>query len=318
MKNISLPFILTLIVCVTLSFFIGRWSVSTNNITDAVKPTKELAEKANEEKKEGTIAINEPKVEQPEEEKKDTLTDENPIEDNSASDDNNTQSTPVQPIATRTITPQPSSKIELERVKMGISDEKIAKILSSVAQNLENKKLVYSSKLFQDCSGIFHQMKDSLQSRLPALAESLGKYQYPSSKNVRNTRQIADWYYKNNNLLIVQDAMTARNSIRPGAVMFYGKSNKTYKNITIDMLTDRDNNYTSNGAIMHIAVVTSVTTDAEGNVVDYTIMHGRNPNNHASRTGSKAVQSTRTKGLPPFGNWSQQLVAIANIATPNS
>lgn len=205
----------------------------------------------------------------------------------------------------------------LKRVNMGISDKKIGEILSTIAKNLEDKRLAYRSDLMQDCSGIFHQMKDSLQKRLPALAEGI-EYQYPSSQNVRNTRQIADWFYKNNNLLIVQDAVVSKNSIRPGSVMFYGKSNKTFKNIDIDLLTDRANNYTSNGAIMHIAVVTAITTDAEGNVVDYTIMHGRNPRNHASRTGSKEVQSTRTPGLPPFGNWSQQLVAIANIATPKA
>ena len=208
---------------------------------------------------------------------------------------------------------KPISRNKLERTKMGISDKKIGEILTTVAENLEAKKLEYRSDLLQDCSGIFHQMKDSLQQRLPALGGA--EYQYPSSKNVRNTRQIADWFYKNNNLLIVEDAVASRNSIRPGSVMFYGKSNKTFTNIDIDMLTDRKNNYTPNGAIMHIAVVTAVTTDKEGNVVDYTIMHGRNPRRHASRTGSKEIQSTRTKGLPPFGNWSQQLVAIANIST---
>lgn len=82
------------------------------------------------------------------------------------------------------------------------------------------------------------------------------------------------------------------------------------------MLTDHSNNYTSNGAIMHVAVVTAVTTDEEGNVVDYTIMHGRNAEKHASRTGSKAVQSRNTENLPPFGNWSHQWVAVANIMTP--
>jgi len=211
---------------------------------------------------------------------------------------------------------KPISRNKLERTKMGISDKKIGEVLTSIAENLEAKRLVYDGSLMQDCSGIYHQMKDSLQSRLPALGGA--EYQYPSSKNVRNTRQIADWFYKNNNLLIVEDAVASKNSIRPGSVMFYGKSNKTFTGIDIDMLTDRDNNYTPNGAIMHIAVVTAVTTDKEGNVVDYTIMHGRNPKRHASRTGSKEVQSNNTKGLPPFGNWSQQLVAIANIATPKA
>lgn len=212
---------------------------------------------------------------------------------------------------------KPIAEGNLKRVNMGISDKKIGEILSAIAQNLEDKRLEYRSDLLQDCSGIYHQMKDSLQKRFPVLAEG-ATYQYPSSKSVRNTRQIADWFYKNNNLLIVQDAVASRNSIRPGSVMFYGKSNKTFKNIDIDMLTDRANNYTPNGAIMHIAVVTDVKTDAEGNVIEYTIMHGRNPRRHASRTGSKEEQSKRTKGLPPFGNWSQQLVAIANIATPKT
>ena len=43
--------------------------------------------------------------------------------------------------------------------------------------------------------------------------------------------------------------------------------------------------------------------DENQNVISYTIMHGRNKSVHASRSGSKAVQSLRTKGLPPFGNW---------------
>ena len=206
----------------------------------------------------------------------------------------------------------------LDRIKMGISDNKISTILSAVSENMEAKNLAYISSLMQDCSGIFHQLKDSLQSRLPALAQNGGGYQYPAPTEARSSRQIADWYYKKNNLLIVEDAVAARNSIRPGSVMFYGKSGKKFSNINIDMLTDRNNNYTSNGAIMHIAVVTAVTTDADGNVVDYTIMHGRNKKYPASRSGSKEVQSRNTPNLPPFGNWSQQLVAIANIATPSS
>lgn len=201
------------------------------------------------------------------------------------------------------------------RVNTGISDKKIGEVLSAIAKNLEDKTLEYRSDLLQDCSGIYHQMKDSLQSRLPALKEG-AEYQYPSSKTTRNTRQIADWFNKRGNLHIVQDPMASRNYIRPGSVMFYSKSGKKYTNIDIDMLTDRANNYTSNGAIMHIATVTNVKTDAEGNVLEYTIMHGRRPGRHAKRTGSKEVQSTNTPGLPKFGHWTQQWVAVANITTP--
>lgn len=213
-----------------------------------------------------------------------------------------------------TANPIPSEGVVLNRINTGISDRKIGEILSNIAENMEKKKLAYISSKAQDCSGIFHQLKDSLQNRLPTLAGG-SSYQYPEYKNIRSSRQIADWYHKNGNLLIVEDPMASRNSIRPGSVMFYGKPNKKFKNMTIESLTDKDNNYTSNGAIMHIAVVTNVRTDEDGNVLEYTIMHGRNKRVHASRSGSKEVQSTRTKGLPPFGNWSQQWVAVANIMT---
>ena len=204
---------------------------------------------------------------------------------------------------------------KIVRKKNQIDDYQMSLTLTLISESLEAKRLAYISSQMQDVSGIFHQIKDSLQTRLPALAEG-SKYKYPSVREARSSRQIAYWYHKNKNLLIVQDAMASRNSIRPGAVLFYGKSGQVYSNINIDMLTDRKNNYTSNGAIQHIAIVTAVTTDEKGNVIEYTIMHGRNRRVHASRSGSKEVQSVRTKGLPPFGNWNQQLVAIAYIATP--
>lgn len=206
------------------------------------------------------------------------------------------------------------SSTSLARVKMGISDKKIGEVLSAVSKVMEEKKLAYVSSMMQDCSGIFHQLKDSLQSRLPSLAAG-SQFQYPTPQVARSSRQIADWYHKNNNLLIVQDPIACKNSIRPGSVMFYGKANRVFKNIDIDMLTDRNNNYTSNGAIQHIAVVTAVTRDKDGNVIDYTIMHGRRPGKTAHRSGSKEVQS-RNKELPAFGHWSQQWVGIANMATP--
>jgi len=203
----------------------------------------------------------------------------------------------------------------LKRINTGISDDKISAVLEIISKNLEDKRLAYVSSLGQDCSGIFHQIKDSLQLYLPALSGK-GDYKYPVYKKDRSSRQVADWYWQNNNLLIVEDPIASKNSIRPGSVMFFGKPNQKYKNMTIEQLTDKNNNYTSNGAIMHVAIVTSVRLDENGNVVDYTMMHGRNPGIHASRSGSKEIQSTRTKGLPPFGNWSQQWVAVANIATP--
>ena len=204
---------------------------------------------------------------------------------------------------------------------MGISDDKISKVLSAISKNMERKKLAYVSSLSQDCSGIYHQIKDSLQVRLPALRES-ATYHYPKYNTDRSSRQIADWYHKNNNLLIVKDPMASRNSIRPGSVMFFGRSGEIFRDLTIEKLTDSKNNYTKNGAIQHVAVVTSIKKDKEGNVKEYTMMHARYPEGpHASRSGSKEVQSNSAKNKAkvapyPFGHWTQQWVGIANIATP--
>lgn len=206
-----------------------------------------------------------------------------------------------------------TNKKVLDRSIKGISDIKISTVLGTISTNLEAKRLSYDSKQLQDCSGIYHQLKDSIQSRIPVLAGA--EYIYPPVTSVRSSRQIADWYHTNNNLTIIENPVASRNSIRPGTVMFYGRPNKKYSNMTIEMLTDKSNNYTRNGAIMHIAVVTEVQTDENGDVINYTIMHGRNSRVHASRSGSKEVQSRNTKGLPAFGNWTQQWLAIANIAT---
>lgn len=305
MKSLTTSTILMLIASSLIFFFIGRYSVPMNNSSsaDSTADNKEMTSKGIDSNGDNP-ALNDEAAKKAAAEKADA-------DAKAAKKEEETKT--VAPIDKPR---NPVAVGELPRVKMGISDNKIGAVLTSISESLEAKRLAYVSSQMQDCSGIFHQLKDSIQQRLPSLAQEGGSFQYPSPSQIRSSRQIADWYYKNNNLLIVEDAMASRNSIRPGSVMFYGKSGKKFSDIDIDMLTDRKDNFTTNGAIQHIAVVTAVKTDDNGNVIEYTIMHGRNKRVHASRSGSKAVQSLRTKGLPPFGNWKQQLVAIANITTP--
>ena len=331
MKSLTTSTILMLVASSLIFFFIGRYSVSSSS-SDSVTTTSDkdlLTSKGIDSKDDKAIAVNSTptKVTTDEEKTEEVL----PSEDKEAAakaeaakveaDKAAKAAAAIEAAKNRRVEnassiDAPSSLVtstSLARVKMGISDKKIAEVLSSISKKMEDKKLAYVSSMMQDCSGIFHQLKDSLQTRLPSLAAG-SQYQYPTPQVARSSRQIADWYHKNNNLLIVQDPLASRNSIRPGAVMFYGKSNRIFKDIDIDMLTDRGNNYTSNGAIQHIAVVTAVSLDEDGNVVDYTIMHGRRPGKTAHRSGSKEVQS-RNKTLPAFGHWSQQWVGIANMAT---
>ncbi|MFK7770980.1 MAG: hypothetical protein AB8F94_02530 [Saprospiraceae bacterium] len=331
MKSLTTSTILMLIASSVIFFFVGRYTAtpSSTNSTEAVVATKDKVVTTskggtdivdpiavNDDTKNTTVEDGDVSAEDAAAEKVrlEEAAEKKAAEEKAAAEAELAKKRRVENATSIDARTTLVSSNTLARVKMGISDKKIAEVLSSVSKRMEQQKLAYVSSMMQDCSGIFHQLKDSLQSRLPSLAAG-GQYQYPTPQVARSSRQIADWYHKNNNLLIVQDPMASRNSIRPGAVMFFGKSNRTFKDIDIDMLTDRDNNYTSNGAIQHIAVVTAVTLDEDGNVVDYTMMHGRRPGKTAHRSGSKEVQS-RNKKLPAYGHWSQQWVGIANIATP--
>ncbi|MEM6397997.1 MAG: hypothetical protein AAF741_16725 [Bacteroidota bacterium] len=201
-----------------------------------------------------------------------------------------------------------------------VNEERLGIIIDLISQELEAQKLEYKSELGQDCSGIYHKIKDMVQRKMSVLGDDT-RFHYPTYTADRNSRQIADWYYRNNNLHIVQDANRDRNLITPGTVVFFGRTEEKYSNINIDLLSNpgvfvHDG---TKGKIMHIAVVTKVEKDDAGNVVKYDMMHGRNSRNFASRTtanydgpGSYAGQHAKF----PFGNWNQQLVALAHIETP--
>jgi hypothetical protein len=74
----------------------------------------------------------------------------------------------------------------------------------------------------------------------------------------------------------------------------------------------------TNGEIMHMAVGVEVVKDEDGNVVNYTVMHGRNKKYPASRSAGnhEGPGYERVFQKFPFGNWNQQWVAVAQIETP--
>ena len=201
-----------------------------------------------------------------------------------------------------------------------VNEERLGIILDLISQDLEAQKLEYLSELGQDCSGIYHKIKDLVQKKMSVLGDQT-KFHYPTYEGDRNSRQIADWYYRHDNLHIVQDANKDRNLITPGTVVFFGRTEEKYSNITIDMLTNPGKfvHDGTNGKIMHVAIVTKVEKDDAGNLIKYDMMHGRNSENFASRTtanydGPGGYGPTHAKF--PFGNWNQQLIALAHIETP--
>ncbi|MCB9297759.1 MAG: hypothetical protein H6559_32215 [Lewinellaceae bacterium] len=203
-----------------------------------------------------------------------------------------------------------------------VSEERLSVVLDNIAAELEAQNLEYRSDLGQDCSGIYHKIKDLIQKRIKDLGDK-SKYTYPVFTEDRNTRQIANWYHRHNNLYIVKDALADRNKIRPGSVMFFSRTDEKFNGPDIATLTNAEvfqhDAAAGKGKIYHVGVVTNVERDEQGNVVRYTLMHGRNSKYTASRTdGNWDGPGGYGKAFAkfPFGNWNQQWVAVANIETP--
>lgn len=210
---------------------------------------------------------------------------------------------PVEPV----ITEKPTSPIPVT-IDCISEDKDMSMILNLFSEKLEKDSIWYSSKRpeeLRDCSGIFFRVMNEIKT-------TCGNYQYPDPKKDRSSRMIARWYHDKGNLSLVHDPMKSRELIEPGAVLFFGKSNAKYNKITMDLLSNKK----GVGEISHMGVVTEVKKDEEGKVIGYVMMHGHRPGKIAHRTHYHGVEPPRLN-YPVLGNWNQQLVAIANIMTPD-
>lgn len=154
-----------------------------------------------------------------------------------------------------------------------------------------------------DCAGMFLRVCQFVQS-------TCDQYDYPKPTEARGSRSQARWFYDRSNLVIVKngndDAMAKRNLIKPGAVMFFGRSGQHYNDVTIDMV-ERE--------VAHVGIVTEVKKDDAGNVIGYTMFHGRSKGKIAQRSFYHSIEPPRL-GYPILGNWNQQWMAIGYVMTP--
>lgn len=231
-----------------------------------------------------------------------------------------TQTSTPTPTTTNTPTTTPVTPTEDHDIPDRVlSENRIGTQLIHITESITAEKLPYivGGPQLQDCSGIFLRITDSLRARIPALANK-SKYIFPNANEHRSSRGIARWYFEHHNLHIVEDGKADANRIRPGSVMFFANTDKQYSNMTIDLLAGPPSGVPK-GVIMHIATVVSVVKDDAGNVIKYTMMHGRNSKYTASPTGGNCDcggTTAKQHAIFPFGNYNQQWVAIANIETP--
>jgi len=281
------PILLALIIGGAIGYFIGKNSASTTTAPTKTKTEQpaiaEKTKKKEEKKKEETVA-----------------TDENKSSDNT--ENNNASETASTEQKRETKVPEKLPTLPTKNLCY-TGDVQISKELTLFAENTENDKLMYDNKnpeKLQDCSGIFHRVVQHVKG-------SCNSYKYPEPKEARDSRSLAKWFHTNKNFNIVNDAVAQRNLIRPGAVMFFGRSGQKYNSLNIDNLTT--------DIIFHIGVVTEVTKDENGDVTGYVMFHGRRPGKHAQRSHYHKIAPPRA-GYPPLGNWNQQWVGIAYIMTP--
>ena len=193
--------------------------------------------------------------------------------------------------------PKPTKKIS-PTLSCETADFDLEKTVNEIADKLESQKILYNSKSLSDCSGIFLRVGQEMNEICPMVA-------VPTPKEARDGRRLAKWYYDRDRLTLIQDAKASSEWIKPGAIMFYGHRNKHYEAISIQDIT-------ASSGIEHIGIVTAVERDKKGIITNYTLFHGRSTGKMASKTTHHHLNPSR-KGIPAYGNWNQQWVAVADL-----
>jgi len=174
----------------------------------------------------------------------------------------------------------------------------LAEPAEKIAAALEAEAILFDTAPLSDNSGIFHRFLQALKQRCPDL-------EIPEVTFYRSSRDLARWYNQRGELVLVHDALQMAEVIKPGAVMFYGASDKLYNDFTLDMLFSPE-------GISHVGVVMEVEKNEAGEVVNYKLFHGRSSGKIAGTTNYHRRQPSRPN-LPPLGNWNQQWVAFAPL-----
>lgn len=177
---------------------------------------------------------------------------------------------------------------------------KLDEPILEIGKRLEAKKFKYDAGNLADCSGMFHRF-------LQEIAVPCSNLIFPKPQEARSSRDLARWFYNNTQFKLIFDAEDQKDLIKPGAIMFYGNSGQAYDNFTADDL------FVSGTGINHVGIVVNVEKDAQGNITNYHLFHGRNPRHAAGITTFHTLTPTRKK-YPPLGNGRQEWVAFATLS----
>ena len=170
--------------------------------------------------------------------------------------------------------------------------------------SLEARSILYGVGPLSDCSGILHRVLMGVKKNCP-------DYEYPTPEHDRDSRDLARWYHERGELIIIKNALAQAELIRPGVVLFYGRTGVVYKNPSLNTLLSPRH------GIYHVGIVARVYRDSAGKVVRYELFHGHGRRGRTKASVTKWHHRIPTRAsYPAFGNGRQQLVAAARIAGP--
>ncbi|XCN73645.1 MAG: hypothetical protein Q3M24_02510 [Candidatus Electrothrix aestuarii] len=170
--------------------------------------------------------------------------------------------------------------------------------------SLEARSILYGVGPLSDCSGILHRVLMGVKKRCP-------DYEYPTPEHYRDSRDLARWYHERGELILIKNALAQAELIRPGVVLFYGRTGVVYRNPSVNTLLS------SRHGIYHVGIVARVYRDKAGKVAGYELFHGHGRKGRTKASRTRWHQRTPTRAAyPPFGNGRQQLVAAARLVRP--
>lgn len=172
-------------------------------------------------------------------------------------------------------------------------------LIQHYADSVTALNLTYDQSTANDCSGTFIRLNQFLNNFCP------NDY-FPSFEKARSSRDLVQYYQEKGNLVLINDPLSADSLIKPGAIMFYTKSNRGGDlNIVPDSLQKFVN---------HVGVVYEVTTNDDGVVEKYSLFHGRNPKRGIGITTFHDRNPFSNQNKPyPYGNGREQWMAVAPI-----
>lgn len=222
----------------------------------------------------------------------------------------------------------------------------MADVLRPIVSALEAQKIPYNRSApqeWRDCSGNFLRLSSAVAAACPDAESELtapaGVRPYVKGGNnvvqfnvpYRSSRAVAKWYADRGRLTpiyyddapsvadVPQDLLDHRNLIRPGAVVWFSRG-RPVSTLGLEQLFAAPS--TPNN-INHMATVTEVTRDPNGNVIQYKMYHGHGKEAKGTPASVTTKQyfefpasMSRSGPYPPLGYWSQRIVAVGTLLPP--